>query len=85
MEEKAVAGTDLVLVVVVVGGMLGGVMAVGVSEAVPVDAGAEVIVRVLTGVSAAKLGALVIVDVPPEVPTAVGALAVVVYLWKPKW
>ena len=49
---------------VVVGGMLGGVMAVGVPEAVPVDAGAEVIARVLTGVSAAKLGALVVLDVP---------------------
>ena len=57
---------------------MGGVMAVGVPEAVPVDAGAEVIARVLTGVSAAKLGALVVVDVPPEAPTAVGALAVVV-------
>ena len=57
---------------------MGGVMAVGVPEAVPVDAGAEVIARVLTGVSAAKLGALVVVVVPPEAPTAVGAPAVVV-------
>ena len=56
---------------------MGGVMAVGVPEAVPVDAGAEVIVRVLTGVSAAKLGALVIVDLPPEVSTAVGVMVVV--------
>ena len=62
---------------VVVGGMLGGVMAVGVPEAVPVDAGAEVVARELAGVSAAKLGALVVVDVPPEAPTAVGALGII--------
>ena len=71
------AGTGLVPVVVVVGVMLGGVVAVAVLEVVPPVAGAEVIGGELAGVLAVKLGVSVIVDMPPEVSTAVGVLVVV--------
>jgi hypothetical protein len=71
------AGTGLVPVVVVVGVMLSGVVAVAVLEVVPPVAGAEVIGGELAGVLAVKLGVSVIVDMPPEVSTAVGVLVVV--------
>ena len=71
------AGTGLVPVVVVVGVMLGGVVAVAVLEVVPPVAGAEVIGGELAGVLAVKLGVSVIVDMPPEVSTAVRVLVVV--------
>ena len=58
------AGTDLVPVVVVVGVMLGGVVAVGVLEVVPPVAGAEVIGGELAGVLVVELGVSVIVDMP---------------------
>ena len=71
------AGTDWVPAVVVVGVMLGGVVAVGVLEVVPPVAGAEVIGGELAGVLVVELGVSVIVDMPPEVSTAVGVLVVV--------
>jgi hypothetical protein len=71
------AGTDWVPAVVVVGVMLGGVVAVGVLEVVPPVAGAEVIGGDLAGVLVVELGVSVIVDMPPEVSTAVGVLVVV--------
>ena len=64
------AGTDWVPAVVVVGVMLGGVVAVGVLEVVPPVAGAEVIGGERAGVLVVGLGVSVIVDMPPEVPTA---------------